>query len=51
MTHSQSPKSLATSNIALREIGWDNLHAVLALDVEPAQQQFVASNAVSLAEA
>ncbi|NJM92483.1 MAG: GNAT family N-acetyltransferase [Rhodospirillaceae bacterium] len=42
---------MATANVALREIGWDNLHAVLALDVEPAQQQFVASNAVSLAEA
>lgn len=35
----------------MREIGWVNLHAVLALDVEPAQRQFVASNAVSLAEA
>jgi diamine N-acetyltransferase len=35
----------------LRAIDWDNLHAVLALDVDPAQQQFVASNAVSLAEA
>jgi diamine N-acetyltransferase len=35
----------------LREIGWDNLHAVLALNVDPAQQQFAASNAVSIAEA
>jgi diamine N-acetyltransferase len=42
---------LATATVALREIGWDNLHAVLALDVELSQQQFVASNAVSLAEA
>jgi diamine N-acetyltransferase len=42
---------LAASSVALREIGWDNLHAVLALDVHPAQQQFVASNAVSIAEA
>lgn len=47
MTH----PPLATATVALREIGWDNLHAVLALDVEPGQQQFVASNAVSLAEA
>jgi diamine N-acetyltransferase len=35
----------------LREIDWDNLNAVLALDIEPAQHQFVATNAVSLAEA
>jgi diamine N-acetyltransferase len=35
----------------LRTIDWDNLHAVLALNVDPTQQQFVASNAVSLAEA
>jgi diamine N-acetyltransferase len=35
----------------LRTIDWNNLHAVLALDVDPAQQRFVASNAVSLAEA
>ena len=41
----------ATPSVGLREIGWDNLHAVLALDVDPAQQQFVASNAVSIAEA
>ena len=44
-------KSLATATVALREIGWDNLHTVLALEIEPAQQRFVASNAVSLAEA
>ena len=44
-------KPLATATVALREIVWDNLNAVLALDIEPAQQQFVASNAVSLAEA
>ena len=44
-------KPLATANVALRTIDWDNLHAALALDVDPAQQQFVASNAVSLAEA
>jgi|SoiMethySBSTD1v2_1073268.scaffolds.fasta_scaffold907800_2 diamine N-acetyltransferase len=44
-------KPLATANVALRVIDWDNLNAVLALDIEPAQQQFVASNAVSLAEA
>jgi diamine N-acetyltransferase len=47
----QSTKPLATANVALRTIDWDNLHAVLALDVDPAQQQFVASNVVSLAEA
>lgn len=41
----------ATSSVVLREIDWDNLHAVLALDVDPAQQQFVASNAESIAEA
>lgn len=35
----------------MREIDWDNLNAVLALDIEPAQHQFVATNAVSLAEA
>jgi diamine N-acetyltransferase len=40
-----------TSSVALREIGWHNLHAVLALDVTPPQQRFVASNAVSIAEA
>jgi diamine N-acetyltransferase len=39
------------SSVVLREIGWDNLHAVLALDVDPAQQRFVASNAISIAEA
>jgi diamine N-acetyltransferase len=44
-------KPLATANVALRVIDWDNLNAVLALDIEPAQQQFVASNAVSLDEA
>lgn len=44
-------KPLATANVALRVIDWDNLNAVLALDIEPAQRQFVASNAVSLAEA
>jgi diamine N-acetyltransferase len=35
----------------LREIGWHNLHAVLALAVDPPQQAFVASNSVSIAEA
>src|SRR6185503_18122575 len=50
-TDAQSMKPLATANVALRVIDWDNLNAVLALDIEPAQQQFVASNAVSLAEA
>jgi len=35
----------------LREIGWKNLHAVLALDIDPSPRTFVASNAVSLAEA
>ena len=44
-------KPLATANVVLRVIDWDNLHAVLALDVDPAQQQFVAPSAVSLAEA
>ena len=44
-------KPLATANITLRTIDRENLHAVLALDIEPAQHQFVASNAVSLAEA
>ncbi|MEZ5830577.1 MAG: GNAT family N-acetyltransferase [Dongiaceae bacterium] len=35
----------------MREVDWANLHAVLALDVAPPQQSFVASNAVSIAEA
>ena len=35
----------------MREIGWENLHAALALDIDPSQQMFVASNAVSIAEA
>lgn len=37
--------------VTLREITAENLQAVLALEVAPAQQSFVASNAVSLAEA
>lgn len=39
------------SPVSLREITNDNLRAVLRLQVTPAQEQFVAGNAVSLAQA
>jgi diamine N-acetyltransferase len=38
-------------SVTLRPISKDNLHDVLQLKVAPHQEQFVASNAVSLAEA
>ncbi|KPF66504.1 hypothetical protein IP84_16105 [beta proteobacterium AAP99] len=38
-------------NVTLREITSDTVHAVIKLSVAPDQQGFVASNAVSLAEA
>ena len=37
--------------VTLRDITKDNLHDILHLHVAPHQEQFVASNAVSLAEA
>jgi len=37
--------------IELREIDTDNLHDILRLKVAPAQEPFVASNAVSIAQA
>lgn len=37
--------------ISLREVTKENLNAILTLKVKPEQQQFVASNAVSIAEA
>ena len=37
--------------VALREITWDTLHEVLRLKVKPEQETFVATNAVSIAEA
>ena len=39
------------SAVTLREITKDNLRDILRLQVAPHQQQFVASNAVSIAEA
>lgn len=39
------------SVVTLREVTKENLDAVLALKVKPDQQQFVADNAVSIAEA
>jgi len=39
------------SVISLREVTKENLNDVLTLKVKPEQQQFVASNAVSIAEA
>jgi diamine N-acetyltransferase len=41
----------ARSGRHIRSISKDNLHDVLQLKVAPHQEQFVASNAVSLAEA
>ena len=37
--------------VFLREVTKDNLHAVLRLQVAPGQEKFVASNAVSIAQA
>ena len=51
MILSQSTIPLAAFTVALQDVGWDNLHAVLALDVDPLQQAFVAANAVSIAGA
>ncbi len=39
------------SNVSLREVTKENLHSVLKLKVRPEQENFVASNAVSIAEA
>lgn len=37
--------------VALREITWETLDSVLALQVRPEQQRFVATNAKSIAQA
>lgn len=39
------------SNVSLREVTEDNLFAVLNLRVDEAQERFVASNAISIAQA
>lgn len=46
-----TPAVSADSRVSLRPIDTDNLWAILNLDVAPAQQRFVASNAKSLAQA
>jgi diamine N-acetyltransferase len=43
--------SEADLEVTLREIGKENLKAILRLKVRPEQEEFVASNAVSIAEA
>lgn len=43
--------SKSHSKVTLREITKENLRSILALKVAPGQEQFVASNAVSLAQA
>ena len=43
--------SLSTSRVTLEEITAETLRAVIELDVSPSQQKYVASNAVSIAEA
>lgn len=45
------PEVTAAARVALRPITTDNLIAVLNLHVAPDQERFVASNAISLAEA
>lgn len=42
---------MTTQAVTLREITQANLHAILRLKVAPHQEEFVAANAVSLAEA
>jgi diamine N-acetyltransferase len=43
--------ALASSIVTLREITEDTLHGILDLQVSGAQQKYIASNAVSIAEA
>ncbi len=45
------PDPNVNSRVTLRDVTDDNLRAVLRLKVAPHQEQFVASNAISLAEA
>ncbi len=51
MTEAETPPVSKESIVTLREVTKDNLRAVLRLKVAPEQEHFVASNAVSIAEA
>ena len=45
------PKLTPDETVTLREVTRENLHQVLQLKVKPEQEQFVANNAVSIAQA
>jgi diamine N-acetyltransferase len=51
MQPSETSLPSRTAQVSLREITRENLRAVFQLKVAPAQENFVASNAVSIAEA
>lgn len=45
------PKLTPDETVTLREVTRENLHQILQLKVKPEQEQFVANNAVSIAQA
>ncbi|HEY1408245.1 MAG TPA: GNAT family N-acetyltransferase [Promineifilum sp.] len=47
----KATKLTADAAVTLREVTSENLQDILSLEVKPAQKKFVASNAVSIAEA
>jgi diamine N-acetyltransferase len=47
----KSTMSLSTSKVTLEEITAETLRAIIELHVSPSQQKYIASNAVSIAEA
>jgi diamine N-acetyltransferase len=51
MTEPETPPVSHESVVTLREVTRENLRAVLRLNVAPEQEKFVASNAVSIAQA
>ena len=51
MVEAENPVLTRASPVSLREVTRENLREVLRLEVHPEQKQFVASNAVSIAQA
>lgn len=51
MSNEQEPIPTRDAVVTLREVTGDNLKPILRLRVRPAQEQFVADNATSIAEA